>query len=69
MLAGWCGEHHLPDEGGMLDQDYQMLNRMKTLYQVYRTISAYRSAKGEQIHNMPPDIARTMKWLRESGYA
>jgi hypothetical protein len=42
--------------------------RMNAALNVYRTVVAYRSAKGKEIHNMPPGIARTMKALKRDGY-
>lgn len=54
LVQAWDGErwHALPERGGLLDQDYVLMDRMSALSNVYRTVARLRNLKGEQIHSL-----------------
>lgn len=49
-LAWLCGEHHLPKQGGVMDQDYRQLRVMKSLANIFRVVSKFRSLEGERVN-------------------
>lgn len=49
-LAWLCGDYHLPDDGGIMAQDYKQLHRMKALQNIHRTVSKFRSLQGEAVN-------------------
>lgn len=49
-LAWLCGDYHLPDDGGIMAQDYKQLHRMKALRNIHRTVSKFRSLQGESVN-------------------
>ena len=57
----------LPDAGGLYDQDYALLRRMKVAANVYAALSGYRNMKGNQIHNMTDAQRRIVAGLRKDG--
>lgn len=66
-LAFWCGDNHLPDVGGVLDQDYTTYKRMMSTRNVYDAIIQAKRAKGAEIHKLHPATKRTIKYLRDQG--
>lgn len=67
QLAWFCGDSHLPDIGGVLDQDYSVMKRMGALRNIYQAKQAAPRYTGKAIHDMPVDMKRIIKWLREEG--
>ena len=52
----------------MLDQDYTQLNRMKSLANIYRTVSKFRSLTGERINtDLSVDERKLLGRLRDMG--
>jgi hypothetical protein len=49
-LAWLCGDYHLPDEGGIMAQNYKQLHLMKALRNIHRTVSKFRSLQGEAVN-------------------
>ena len=49
-LAWLCGDYHLPDVGGVKDQDYIEYTRMKALARIHRVVSKFRSLQGEAVN-------------------
>lgn len=66
-LAWWCGDKLMPDSGGLLDQDYELWVKMKTLENVWRTISRLRNLKGEQIHSLSESERKLIAYLLREG--
>jgi len=56
-----------PRLGGAEDQDYYMVQDMRTAVAFYRVLSTYRSAKGEQIHRLTVGQRRTLRRLIDLG--
>lgn len=67
QLAWFCGDHRLPDVGGVLDQDYSTMLRMGTLRNIYQVRQAAPRYTGKKIHDMPTDMKRLVKSLRDQG--
>ena len=57
----------LPDAGAYYEQDYFLLARMRTLDNVYSTVSKLRNARGEQIHKLTESERRLLKFLVDIG--
>lgn len=66
-LAWLCGDHHLPDAGGALDQDFQTMAQMAAASNVYQTLSRYRGLRGEQIHSLSHSERRLLGYLQRQG--
>ena len=49
-LAWLCGDYHLPGAGGLNDQDYIELTRMKSLRNIHRVVGKLRSLQGESVN-------------------
>lgn len=49
-LAWLCGDYHLPNAGGVNDQDYTEYTRMKALKNIYRVVSKFRSLQGNAVN-------------------
>lgn len=49
QLAWFCGDH-LPAAGGVLDQDYGLLRRMRILTNVHSAVSHLFSLTGEDVN-------------------
>jgi uncharacterized membrane protein len=67
-LAWMCGESLLPDSGGVLDQDAELMTKMKVTRNIYRTVTRLHSMQGAQIHALTDGERRMIKSLREGGY-
>jgi hypothetical protein len=63
-----CGEHLLPDAGGVLDQDAELMARMRSMRFVYRTLNQLRDAVGADIHRLSTNQRLLIRKLREDGY-
>ena len=57
----------LPDGGGLYDQDYALLRRMKILANIHAALSGYRNMSGRQIHDMTDSQRRIIGALRKEG--
>lgn len=57
----------LPDAGGLNDQDYVLLRRMKVLLGYHDSLSSFRNLKGKSIHQMSDQQRRVVKHLRDEG--
>lgn len=64
-LAFMCGEHHLPDAGGILDQDYDLITKMRYLKLVYYTVQNAPKYVGKQLHDMPSSMKRMVLNLNQ----
>lgn len=42
----------LPENGGLMDQDYQLMQRMNALSNVDSAIDSWKNAGGERIHSL-----------------
>jgi hypothetical protein len=67
-MAWMCGDHYLPDGGGVFDQDYQLITRMRTFSNIYNTLDKMRNLKGNTIHQLTDGERRLIKRMREGGY-
>jgi hypothetical protein len=67
VLAFWCGDNHLPEAGGVLDQNYTTMRRMTTLRNVHNAVRDAPKYTGTKIHDMPAGMKRTIAYLREEG--
>ncbi len=68
LLAFWCGDGHLPDAGGVYDQDYATYMRMIMARNIYNAVRTSKSAVGAQIHALPSGVKRIVKSLKDDGY-
>lgn len=50
QLALFCGDYHLPESGGILEQEYRLMRRMIYLGNVYRTVRKFRSLMGDAVN-------------------
>ena len=57
----------LPDEGGIYDQDAQLISRMTAASNVYKTIVRIGNLHGEQIHNLSNQERDLLNDLRNMG--
>ena len=68
QLAFWCGSQHLPDVGGMLDQDYKTMRHMMAVKNAYETVDYARGLVGKDIHTkLSPGQKKTIGYLRSEG--
>lgn len=49
-LAWLCGDYHLPESGGVFDQDYQLFRTMRILNNVHSAVTHLFSLSGEDIN-------------------
>lgn len=67
-LAFLCSQWGaLPETGGVLDQENQLLMRMTKLKNVYYTVSRYRNSQGKQIHNLSIQDRQILRGLIDDG--
>ena len=66
-LANWCGEHHLPDAGAILDQDWMTMYRMRTLDNVARLCGHVLTLQGKDIHKLSEHQRQVIRWLMDEG--
>lgn len=59
--------HTLPEAGGYMDQDYQLMQRMSSLANVYNAVSAWFNLTGENIHKMSEQTRRILRYLLDNG--
>jgi hypothetical protein len=64
-LAWMCGDHSLPASGGVLDQEYQVMHRMRSLDNIYNVVHRLRNLKGEEIHSLTDTERRIIRSLRD----
>ena len=57
----------MPDNGGYLDQDYFLINRMARLDNVYRVCERVKNAKGDEIHRLTDAERLAIRWLMDNG--
>lgn len=50
QMAWFCGPYHLPRDGGMGSQDYDLITKMRILENVYNAVTKMRSLKGDEIN-------------------
>lgn len=62
-LAFYCGDHLLPESGGVLDQDYKTMMQMRTLSNIYYTVQQAPTYTGHDIHKIPPSMQRVISAL------
>jgi hypothetical protein len=62
-----CGEQLLPENGGVNDQDFMTMHRMKALNNIYRVVSHLRSLQGEAIHTLSDSERRILGALIDEG--
>lgn len=68
LRKAWlCGEQHLPRAGGLDDQDFVEMRRMRVVTNIYNTLEHLRGAQGTQIHTMSRGERLILKMLREEG--
>jgi hypothetical protein len=63
-LAWMCGTSHLPEPGGVIDQDYMTMRLMGTARNVHDVVSRTKRLVGDEIHNMPVGDRQTIAYLR-----
>lgn len=49
-LAWLCGDYHLPEAGGIFDQDYQLFRTMRILSNVHSAVNHLFSLTGEDVN-------------------
>lgn len=57
----------LPEAGGLYDQDYVLMRRMRVLSNIHDAMSAWRNLTGKQIHNLTDSQRKIIRALREDG--
>ncbi len=68
LKLGWyCGDNHLPDEGGINKQDAGTMFRMRVCQNIYNTLSRYRNMRGEEIHSLTNDERIVLRTLKDNG--
>jgi len=67
QLAWYCGQNHLPEAGGVLDQDYTTMMQMSALSNIYNAVKGARGATGDSIHKLPAGTLSIISLLREMG--
>ena len=65
-LMGLCKQFNCTPSD-ILEEDADMITKMMVFDNTYNAISKTRQAKGEQIHNLPPQYGRIIKELMEAG--
>lgn len=66
-LAWMCGQYHLPETGGVLDQDYKTMRLMNAARNAHAVIERARRTTGKDIHNLPAGDKQTLAALRKMG--
>ena len=67
-LAWMCGDNHLPRAGGIEDQDYAQIRRMRAAVNIYNVLDKMRNLAGAQIHILSSSERKLIRSLREGGY-
>jgi hypothetical protein len=68
QLAWMCGDHRLPDGGGVLDQDAGLMRRLTCCRNIYQVLYRMKHLTGKQIHTMTDNERKLVKALRDGGY-
>jgi hypothetical protein len=55
----------LPKAGGILDQGWQLMNKMNVHSNIYNTVTRLRGMKGAEIHKLSDTERRLIKYLRD----
>lgn len=65
LLLSWeCSRYNvLPDAGGVYDQEWALLYRMRIATNIYNALSKLRNAKGKEIHRLTDGERAIIKWL------
>ncbi len=56
----------LPEDGGILNQDYATIHTMQVLSNVYGVVMKYASSAGERIHQLNESERRLLKNLKDA---
>jgi len=69
LVISWdCQRYHaLPDAGGYYDQEWQLMDKMSRLDNIYSTVARVRNMHGKQIHGMTATERRVMRYLKYEG--
>lgn len=57
----------LPESGVYMDQDWTLMTRMEVLLNVYEAMTAFRGAKGDEIHRLSAHHSKVLAGLVEMG--
>ena len=57
----------LPEGGGMMDQDYGLMQRMNAVDNIYSTLARLQNMQGAQIHNLTDAERRLLGTLKDMG--
>ena len=66
-LAWMCGDGLLPEVGGVMDQDYVTMERMRAARNIYNAVVRLRDAGGANIHQLNNRERRIIRSLRDTG--
>lgn len=50
-----------------MDQDYRTITRMRKIENIYRALTRFRSAEGEEIHQLSDNERKIIAGLRVEG--
>jgi hypothetical protein len=68
-LALFCGDRHLPNAGGVMDQDYGLLRRMLYLRDVFNTVRKLSTLVGDEINtNLSTDERILLGYLNDERF-
>ncbi len=67
VLAWLCGPNHLPDSGGLHDQDYNTIAMMTVARNVHNAMSRLRNAQGAQIHQLTNEERKIIRKVLDMG--
>lgn len=59
--------HALPESGGVLDQNWSLMQSMAILSNVYNAVERLRSLNGAEIHSLGSTERRILQWLMDEG--
>jgi hypothetical protein len=64
----WLCEKYgdLPEEGGILDQEYAVIHTMQVLSNVYNVVQKYISSYGERIHQLTEADRMLLRRLKDA---
>jgi len=63
-----CGDNRLPDAGGVLDQDAELMRTVRVARNIYSVVDKLGNMRGAQIHRLTTGERRLIRWLRDGGY-
>ena len=69
LKIAWSCErwHTLPEAGGLMDQDFGLMQKMVALTNIYSACSTWFNLKGENIHKMSEQTRRILRMLLDNG--